>query len=517
MGIRNLKEFLINKCHRGIYQYDNMDHFKKSSKLKCHQNGKEISNSNKQNECDFMLAIDTYLYAMKYKRIFPKIELGFLRQILLSLNNNIMPIYIFDGNSPDYKKKIIKQRRDKRQKHVEELNEIMYNKLIQNLTEEENNESKKNNISCQKISLEWDDLYVQQHIFNLENNTELPLTNKFFVDESVSKSSNNESVSKSSNNESVSKSSDDEPLNRSSDDDQFSGLLEENETIKKLRNKCTYLDHMEIIHLKNFFEMLKIPFIVAVGEADELLAKLCNDNIVDACLTDDMDMLARGCQNVIQINKNGVIHYVLDEILSSLSLTKTEFTDLCILFGTDYENTFFYKKPENDLINNYTISDDNSTDIYYQNKSSLRTNSIYNMFIENRSFEKMHEKKILTDTQFDSYINCRKIFTNNEVKPYSGGESVSADKPYSGGESVSADKPYSGGESVSADKPYSGGESVSENNIKNTYDEINLNMKEIIEYFNIYEIDLNFMLINKYSKMINSFNKKIHKSNKESK
>jgi len=48
-------------------------------------------------------------------------------------------------------------------------------------------------------------------------------------------------------------------------------------------------------------------------------------------MTSDMDMLPKGCSNMIQIDHNGVTQFYLPDILKTLRLTQAQFIDMCIL------------------------------------------------------------------------------------------------------------------------------------------------------------------------------------------
>lgn len=116
-------------------------------------------------------------------------------------------------------------------------------------------------------------------------------------------------------------------------------------TINKLNKQSITITYNDIYNLKTFFTLMNIPFLSANGEADSLCAKLYKENIIDACLSDDMDILVQGCNRLIKISKNKVIEYNLENILEKLNIEYTQFIDLCILFGCDYHTYKFPLKP----------------------------------------------------------------------------------------------------------------------------------------------------------------------------
>ena len=52
----------------------------------------------------------------------------------------------------------------------------------------------------------------------------------------------------------------------------------------------------------SLFEILNIPYIRAVNEADTLISKLYKTKHIDACLSEDMDLLVFGCKKLIKFN-----------------------------------------------------------------------------------------------------------------------------------------------------------------------------------------------------------------------
>lgn len=116
--------------------------------------------------------------------------------------------------------------------------------------------------------------------------------------------------------------------------------------IEKLKKQSLSITKEGINSLKQMFDKYNIPHITAKGEADYLCAKLSKLNIVYACLTDDMDLLAHGCKRIIKIVKSEVFEYTLDKILDGLfnneidnSKKMDKFILLCTLLGSDYSRT----------------------------------------------------------------------------------------------------------------------------------------------------------------------------------
>jgi 5'-3' exonuclease len=86
-------------------------------------------------------------------------------------------------------------------------------------------------------------------------------------------------------------------------------------------------------------ELCGVSYCVAEGEADKLCAKLVLTKTVYACLSEDMDLFVYGCTRVLRyfslIGHTAVLYYTKG-ILEELNMSQTEFREICILSGTDY-------------------------------------------------------------------------------------------------------------------------------------------------------------------------------------
>ena len=100
------------------------------------------------------------------------------------------------------------------------------------------------------------------------------------------------------------------------------------------------------------FDIFHIPYIRANGEADNMIATLYKKKVIDACLSEDMDILVFGCKKMIKFKYNKIIEYDLDYILDKLHLGYKNFVELCILFGCDYLKPLLRDKPDI-IYNNY--------------------------------------------------------------------------------------------------------------------------------------------------------------------
>jgi flap endonuclease-1 len=83
-----------------------------------------------------------------------------------------------------------------------------------------------------------------------------------------------------------------------------------------------------------------VPCLIAQSEAESLCAILCKKGIVDAIISEDMDVLATGGKILLKnfsMEKGGnVMEVCLEGVLNELELSQNEFLDMCILCGCDY-------------------------------------------------------------------------------------------------------------------------------------------------------------------------------------
>ena len=149
----------------------------------------------------------------------------------------------------------------------------------------------------------------------------------------------------------------------------------QNEMVE-LKKKFVKLERYHIDSIKKLITAFGESYIEAEGEADQLCAKLVIKKIAYACLSEDMDLFLYGCPRVLRylslLNESMVL-YNLSEILKELEISLSDFRQICVLSGTDYNNddngldlyksVEFYKSYKNDEKNNnidfYTWLDNN--------------------------------------------------------------------------------------------------------------------------------------------------------------
>lgn len=111
--------------------------------------------------------------------------------------------------------------------------------------------------------------------------------------------------------------------------------LAELEILKKRIITFSDETYTDIINICN---LLSVQSFRAKFEADSLCLSLYKNNMIDAILSEDNDILMGGCEKVLsKFNySNELEETTLSTALESLSLTYEEFVEVCILTGTDY-------------------------------------------------------------------------------------------------------------------------------------------------------------------------------------
>ena len=147
------------------------------------------------------------------------------------------------------------------------------------------------------------------------------------------------------------------------------GPIKGRQLIDKLKTAILNSPRFSYKHSLVFVELIKdlgFPFLKAkglTGEADKLLAYLCQKGYVQGVFSKDRDLLAFGAPYLItgfagykqnQYTNKKELHIetiVLETILKNLNITYTQFVDVCILAGCDYNE----KTPRKGIITVYNL------------------------------------------------------------------------------------------------------------------------------------------------------------------
>ena len=107
----------------------------------------------------------------------------------------------------------------------------------------------------------------------------------------------------------------------------------------QLKKQIVQINKDKIESVKALIRAYGATYYDAPGEADELCALLVIKKKVWACLSEDMDLFVYGCTRVLRyfslIGHTAVLYYTKG-ILDEIKMTQTEFKEVCILSGTDY-------------------------------------------------------------------------------------------------------------------------------------------------------------------------------------
>ncbi len=109
-----------------------------------------------------------------------------------------------------------------------------------------------------------------------------------------------------------------------------------NKKIKSLSRSNIKITKEDIDNIINLMKKFNVPCIRANGEADALIGVLYENNTIDVCLSEDMDILVFGCRKMIKFSNKQIYEYDLNYILDKLNINYDQYIDMCILFGCDY-------------------------------------------------------------------------------------------------------------------------------------------------------------------------------------
>jgi flap endonuclease-1 len=235
-----------------------------------------------------IVGIDLSIFLYKYLYNNNDLIGGLTRLIIRLLKNNICPIFVFDGKPPKEKNEILAERKLKR--------EYLY--------------MKKDILS---IIVENRNILDRTQLLNKMNEYIILKNNNFKLEE--------------------------DKINL-----YLSDTFNIQEEIEKIDKKIIVVRSEHINQCKQLFDLFGVNYIHAPCEAESLLAVLCKKNIIDCCITEDMDILANGCQVFLKnfsSDKNIIDEYCLEGILINLEITYKQFVDLCILCGCDYTSKIY--------------------------------------------------------------------------------------------------------------------------------------------------------------------------------
>ncbi len=110
-------------------------------------------------------------------------------------------------------------------------------------------------------------------------------------------------------------------------------------SISKMRSNIIKIYKEDFEALRELFTTMNVPFYNAILEGEASCSDLCKRNLVDAVLSEDTDVLCYGSPiflTKINIYDSTCIQIRYENVLEQLGVTDSQFLDLCILCGCDY-------------------------------------------------------------------------------------------------------------------------------------------------------------------------------------
>lgn len=188
---------------------------------------------------------------------------------------------------------------------------------------------------------------------------------------------------------------------------EIGGLIKCRHLIGPLKTAILNSPRFSWKHSLKFVQLIKdlgFPFLEAkglTGEADKLCAYLCQKGYVQGVISKDRDLLTFGAPYIItgfagykknQYTKKQEMHIetiVLDVILKKLNITYTQFVDICILAGCDYNEKTEGKGiiTTYNLISKYGSIEDIPKEKMNMSKTNYQTARKY--FLEKETYEEL--------------------------------------------------------------------------------------------------------------------------------
>lgn len=112
----------------------------------------------------------------------------------------------------------------------------------------------------------------------------------------------------------------------------------EEDKIKYFKRSVVITKH-QLDECRQMLDLMGVPYIDAPEEADSQCAWLAKEGMVDAVLTEDMDILTFGSPYIIRnltSFKKKPLEISLEKIKQKFKWTQDNFIDFCILLGCDY-------------------------------------------------------------------------------------------------------------------------------------------------------------------------------------
>lgn len=184
------------------------------------------------------------------------------------------------------------------------------------------------------------------------------------------------------------------------------------ELSKSLFRRSYTISGFEVRSAQKLLDLLGIPWIQAPGEADVVLAYLCQLKLTSGVISDDSDMLIHGAtvlypQFFQSIKKGKVNEIRLRDLRDALEMSQRQLVELAILMGTAYYNppkgmgfkTAFNKLQSTNFSELTKDSEDAKIAKKYYLKASYKIRKKYHIF-ELGELDIPHLRKFLQRNSF---------------------------------------------------------------------------------------------------------------------
>ena len=236
MGIRGINKYLLANCSRESIQRISLHDLR----------GRTV-------------VVDAFQFLYKFlgeNRLAEHMD----RMVTILFDNEITPVFVFDGKPPAEKKTVLEERRTKKQDA-----KLKYDALLQKIASESNSPGG-----------------------GIEALTRVDLASE----------------------------------------------------LASLKKRFLRIDYEHIQCVKRILTQHKVAYVDAPGEADAVCVEMVQKQQAWACMSDDMDMFAYGCDRVLRewsMHTHKVTLYRMSSILLDLRMSMQEFREILVVSGTDYD------------------------------------------------------------------------------------------------------------------------------------------------------------------------------------
>jgi hypothetical protein len=186
-----------------------------------------------------------------------------------------------------------------------------------------------------------------------------------------------------------------------------------------LRKKIIYLTKKQIANVKTLIHAFGATYYDAPKEADELCALLVLKNKAWACMSEDMDMFVYGVPRIIRyfsLLNHTIVLYNTSSILQELRMTQKEFSEVCILSGTDYNLSSSHSRQA--VIGNSSLLHD-SVWLFNQYRQHCYTDGFYEWLLKDNLI--MSNEYVELNHIYQMFVNqtaeCVDIVNNIKIAP----------------------------------------------------------------------------------------------------